>query len=160
MILARPCSSVWAIGMSLMILSVGFSSVVVDGAKSPTTFSTPSAAFSSSPSQAPTPASSDDEDKVIVSFDYMKEFMKDVFLTYGVPEDRAVLSADVLIESDKRGIDSHGLGRLKPIYCDRMDQGILFPDQPIEIIRETDTTAMVDGNLGIGLYIGPYCMQL
>lgn len=28
-------------------------------------------------------------------------------------------SQDVLIEADKRGIDSHGIGRLKPIYCDR-----------------------------------------
>jgi hypothetical protein len=47
------------------------------------------AAFFSSPS--PAPASNADE--VIVSFDYMKEFMTDVFLTYGVPKDRAELSA-------------------------------------------------------------------
>lgn len=46
------------------------------------------------------------------------------------------------------------------IYCDRMDQGILQPDTPIEIIKETDTTAFVEGNLGLGLYIGPYCMKL
>jgi L-2-hydroxycarboxylate dehydrogenase (NAD+) len=109
------------------------------------------------------PHSSDDETEdsvVIVPFDYMKEFMTDVFCSYGVPPDRASLCADVLIESDRRGIDSHGLGRLKPIYCDRMDQGILQPSMPIDIIKETDTTALLDGNLGIGLYIGPYCMQL
>jgi LDH2 family malate/lactate/ureidoglycolate dehydrogenase len=100
------------------------------------------------------------EPPVIVSFEYMKEFMKDVFLSYGVEQERAELCADVLIESDRRGIDSHGLGRLKPIYCDRMDQGILEPNAPIQILKETDTTALVDGNLGIGLYIGPYCMQL
>lgn len=96
----------------------------------------------------------------IIDFDYMKEFIEDVFLSYGVTAENAHISADVLIESDKRGIDSHGLGRLKPIYCDRMDQGILFPDRPIEIVKETKATAMVDGNLGLGLYIGPYCMQL
>jgi len=96
----------------------------------------------------------------IVDFDYMKEFITDVFVSYGVTPERAEICADVLIESDKRGIDSHGLGRLKPIYCDRMDQGILFPDQPIDIITETETTALVDGNLGLGLYIGPYCMQM
>jgi len=65
-----------------------------------------------------------------------------------------------LIEADKRGIDSHGLGRLKPIYCDRIDKGILWSNKPITIIKETETTALVDGNLGLGLYIGPYCMNL
>jgi LDH2 family malate/lactate/ureidoglycolate dehydrogenase len=89
----------------------------------------------------------------------MKQFIVDVFESYGVPADRAELCADVLVESDRRGIDSHGLGRLKPIYCDRMDANILYPNQPIDIVKET-ATALVDGNLGLGLYIGPYCMRL
>ena len=97
---------------------------------------------------------------VIVDFGVMKQFMKDVFLSYNVPEDRAEICSDVLIESDLRGIDSHGLGRLKPIYCDRIDEGILFSNKPIDIVKETETTALIDGNLGLGLYIGPYCMQM
>jgi L-2-hydroxycarboxylate dehydrogenase (NAD+) len=100
------------------------------------------------------------EKPVIVDFLYMKQFMKDVFLSYGCTEDQAEVSSDVLIEADKRGIDSHGLGRLKPIYCDRIDKGILWANKPITIIKETETTALVDGNLGLGLYIGPYCMNL
>jgi len=96
----------------------------------------------------------------IVDFDYMKQFMKDVFLSYGVTPERAETCSDVLIEADKRGIDSHGLGRLKPIYCDRMDNGILWADKPIDVVSESETTALVDGNLGLGLYIGPYCMQM
>jgi L-2-hydroxycarboxylate dehydrogenase (NAD+) len=96
----------------------------------------------------------------IISFEYMTAFMKDVFLSYGVPEKEADICADVLIESDKRGIDSHGIGRLKPIYCDRIDKGILHPYKPIDVLKETDTTAMVDGNLGLGLYVGPYCMNM
>lgn len=99
-------------------------------------------------------------DAPILGFEYMRQFMKDVFLAYGVTPERAEICGDVLIEADKRGIDSHGLGRLKPIYCDRIDQGILWPDRPITILKETETTALVDGNLGLGLYIGPYCMQL
>ena len=101
-----------------------------------------------------------DEEPVIVDFDYMKQFMKDVFLSYGCTEDQAEISSEVLIEADKRGIDSHGLGRLKPIYCDRIDKGILWANKPIDIIKETETTALVDGNLGLGLSIGPYCMNL
>mmetsp|Transcript_20395 Transcript_20395/g.42747 ORF Transcript_20395/g.42747 Transcript_20395/m.42747 type:complete len:442 (-) Transcript_20395:65-1390(-) len=96
----------------------------------------------------------------IISFEYMTAFMKDVFLSYGVPDKEATICADVLIESDKRGIDSHGIGRLKPIYCDRIDKGILYPYKPIDMIKETDTTAFVDGNLGLGLYIGPHCMNI
>jgi L-2-hydroxycarboxylate dehydrogenase (NAD+) len=100
------------------------------------------------------------EELPIVDFEYMKEFMKEVFLSYGVTPERAEICSDVLIEADKRGIDSHGLGRLKPIYCDRMDDGILWPEKPIDIITESETTALVDGNLGLGLYIGPHCMQM
>jgi hypothetical protein len=97
---------------------------------------------------------------VFCDFDFMSQFMKDVFMSYGVSEERAAMCADVLVESDRRGIDSHGVGRLKPVYCDRIDSGILKPDVPIDVIRETETTALLDGNLGLGLYIAPYCMQM
>lgn len=100
------------------------------------------------------------EEPVIVDFEYMKQFMKDVFISYGCTEEQAEISSDVLIEADKRGIDSHGLGRLKPIYCDRIDKGILWANKPITVIKETETTALVDGNLGLGLTIGPHCMKL
>lgn len=102
----------------------------------------------------------EEEKDPIIDFDYMKQFMKDVFLSYGVEDERAETCSNVLIEADKRGIDSHGLGRLKPIYCDRIDQGILYPSRPITIVKETATTALVDGDLGMGLYIGPHCMQM
>jgi LDH2 family malate/lactate/ureidoglycolate dehydrogenase len=86
--------------------------------------------------------------------------MKDVFVTYGCTDDQATTCSEVLIEADKRGIDSHGLGRLKPIYCDRMDNNILWANKPIDILKETDTTALLDGNLGLGLYIGPHAMKI
>ena len=61
-------------------------------------------------------AEPEEEPDPIIDFDYMKQFMYEVFLSYGVTPERAEVCSDVLIESDKRGIDSHGLGRLKPIY--------------------------------------------
>ncbi|EKX42168.1 hypothetical protein GUITHDRAFT_74129, partial [Guillardia theta CCMP2712] len=79
---------------------------------------------------------------------------------YGVPEDEANTAADVLIEADKRGISSHGIGRLKPIYCDRLDDGILRSTAPLTIIKDNDATAIVDGNNGLGLTIGPACMKM
>lgn len=122
----------------------------VFGASTPTNATTTDTTTTSPPPPPP----------VIIEFDTMKAFMKDVFLSYNIPEERAETCAEVLIEADRRGIDSHGLGRLKPIYCDRMDQGIVFPNPPIDILTETESTALVDGNLGLGLYIGPHCMQM
>ena len=68
-----------------------------------------------------------EENIVWLDFDLVRNFMKDVFIKLGVPEDDAVICADVLIESDKRGIDSHGLNRMKPIYYDRIKEGIQLP---------------------------------
>ena len=59
------------------------------------------------------------EGSVKVSLQYMKEFIKDTFSAYHIPLDKAEVAAEVLIEADRRGISSHGIGRLKPIYCDR-----------------------------------------
>ena len=74
---------------------------------------------------------------VYESFNRLEEFMKLAFTSVGVPESDAAICAAVLIESDKRGIDSHGVGRFKPIYIDRIEQGILNPVTEFEIVRET-----------------------
>ncbi len=50
--------------------------------------------------------------------------------------------------------------RLKPIYTDRLDDGIMHADAPIAVVRESDATALVDGNMGLGLVVGPWCMKL
>jgi len=100
------------------------------------------------------------EGSVKVKFDFMTSFMQTTFEAMGVPADQAAVCAGVLIEADLRGIDSHGIGRLKPIYCDRIDQGILKPTAPITTLKETDATALVDGGMAIGLYVGPHCMKM
>jgi len=71
-----------------------------------------------------------------------------------------VVCADVLITSDKRGIDSHGIGRLKPIYIDRIADGIQKPVTEFEIVKETGTTAVVDGHDGMGHVIGVRAMRM
>ena len=81
-----------------------------------------------------------------IDFDYLKSFIVDVFKGVGMTEADALICADVLIEADKRGIDSHGVGRLKSIYYDRIKEGILNPITKIDIVKETFTTAVIDGN--------------
>ena len=95
-----------------------------------------------------------------IDFDLMERFMTDVFMGIGVPEDEAKTCANVLIEADKQGIDSHGSNRLKPIYYDRIKDGIQFAKTNFEIVREGPTTAVVDGHHGMGMVIGKRAMGM
>ena len=94
------------------------------------------------------------------SFDKMEAFMKDVFIKVGVPPDDAAVCAEVLIELDKRGIDSHGVGRFKPIYIDRIKDGIQNPVTKFEVARDHLAIAVVDGHDGMGQVIGKKSMQM
>ncbi len=101
-----------------------------------------------------------EEHTVWIDFDTMEEFMTAVFAGLGVPEEEARICSDVLITADKRGIDSHGIGRLKTVYYDRIREGIQEPETVFEIVRETPATAVVDGHNGMGHYIGYRSMKL
>ncbi len=95
-----------------------------------------------------------------VDFNTLEKFMLDVFKGLGVPDEDAKICADVLIASDQRGIDSHGIARLKTIYYDRIRAGIQFPKTEFEIIRETPTTAVIDGHDGMGMVISKKSMNM
>lgn len=100
------------------------------------------------------------KDIVWVDCDTLESFMIDTFKGVGVPEDDAKICADVLITADKRGIDSHGIGRLKIIYYDRLKKGIQSPVTQFEIVKESPTTAVVDGHNGMGHVIAKKAMEL
>jgi len=95
-----------------------------------------------------------------VEFEVLENFMKDALKGAGVPEEDARIVADVLIESDKRGIDSHGIGRLKPIYIDRIDAGILNPETKIDIVKDEKAAAVLDGNNGMGHVVSKKAMAM
>jgi L-2-hydroxycarboxylate dehydrogenase (NAD+) len=96
-----------------------------------------------------------------VPFDLLENFMVDLFKSIGVEESEAKICADVLIQSDKRGIDSHGVGRLKPIYYDRIvNQKIQYPETEFEVVRDKGATAVVDGHHGMGMVISKRCMEM
>lgn len=100
------------------------------------------------------------KDIVWVDFDSLENFMVDVFKGIGVPEEDARICADVLITSDKRGIDSHGIGRLKPIYYDRIKAGTQSPKTDMEIVKDGPTNAVIDGHNGMGQVIAKKSMAL
>lgn len=95
-----------------------------------------------------------------VDFAFLEAFMGDALVAAGVPKDDARIIGEVLIESDRRGIDSHGIGRLKPIYIDRIRDGILNPKTTIEVIRERKTTAVLDGHNGMGHVVSKRAMEM
>ena len=75
--------------------------------------------------------------KSIVDWKTITSFVVDAFVGYGIPREDAEICADVLLESDKRGIESHGVNRFKPIYLDRIKAGIQSPVTNFEIVKET-----------------------
>ncbi len=96
----------------------------------------------------------------IVDWKTITDFVVDAFKGYGIPEEDAKVCADVLLESDKRGIESHGVNRFKPIYLDRIKAGIQNPVTNFEVVKETRTTAVVDGHDGMGQVIGVKSMNM
>lgn len=101
------------------------------------------------------------EEKIYwIDFNTMERFMVDVLKAAGVPDEDARICADVLITSDKRGIDSHGINRLKPIYIDRIKDGILNPITMMEVVKEGPTTAVIDGHDGMGHVIAKKSMAM
>ena len=96
---------------------------------------------------------------VFIPVDVMRKFIEDVFVHVNVPKEDAAICADVLIASDMRGIESHGIQRLK-MYYDRIKTGQQSAITNFEIVKESPTTATVDGHHGMGMVIGKRAMQL
>ncbi|MCC6147713.1 MAG: Ldh family oxidoreductase [Anaerolineaceae bacterium] len=99
------------------------------------------------------------ENTRFIPVDVLQNFIRDVFTSVGVPEEEAAISAEILIASDLRGVESHGIGRLK-MYYDRIKNGQHLPVTNFEIVRESPATATVDGHHGVGMVIGHRAMTL
>lgn len=99
------------------------------------------------------------ETRPYVSWELMNRFLIDAFKGYGVPEADAAICADVLLESDRRGIESHGCNRFKPIYIDRIVRGTLKPVTELEIVKETPTTVLMDAHDGMGMVASYHMME-
>ena len=100
------------------------------------------------------------ETRPFISWQLADDFMTAVFEKMGVPTEDARLCADVLLESDRRGIESHGCNRFKPIYIGRIKSGILNPVTKIDILKETPTTAVLDANDGMGMVASKKAMDM
>src|SRR5262245_1207267 len=84
----------------------------------------------------------------------LREFSARVFGHFGVPPPDAAQAAAVLAAADLRGVDSHGVARLRT-YFDMLSLGRINPRPNVRVVRELAATATVDGDNGLGLVVGP-----
>ena len=87
------------------------------------------------------------------------DFTKAILLKIGCSEEHAATSAKVLLSADLRGIDSHGVARLTG-YVRLWEAKRVNANPQLKIIHETPSTAVVDGDSGLGLVVAPFAMQV
>lgn len=95
----------------------------------------------------------------IFPYDHLHAFTRDVFVKMGCPPDQAELATTVLLSADLRGIDSHGVARLSG-YIRLWEAGRINARPEIRVVHETPSTAVIDGDSGLGLVVAPFAMQV
>lgn len=95
------------------------------------------------------------------NFDHqaLVNFSKAIFLKIGCSPEHAQLAANVLSSADLRGVDSHGIARLIG-YVRLWEKGRINAKPTIKVVHETPSTAVVDGDKGLGLVVAPQAMEI
>ncbi len=95
----------------------------------------------------------------LFTFQHLSMFTKNIFLAIGCTEKEAAIATETLLSADLRGVDSHGVARLSG-YVRLWEAQRVNAKPNIKIIHETPSTAVVDGDAGLGLVVAPYAMQV
>lgn len=95
----------------------------------------------------------------MIAYEELKKFTYNVFIKMGCPVADAELATEVLLNADLRGIDSHGVARLTG-YVRLWESGRINTTPNIKIVHETPSTAVVDGDRGLGLVVAPKAMEI
>ena len=91
-----------------------------------------------------------DDIAVRVDVDKLRSVTEQVFMKCGVPESEAKQGADVLIFADQSGIDTHGVSNMLRSYVAGYNSDVLNPNPEMKTIKETPSTATIDGDGGLG----------
>ena len=101
-----------------------------------------------------------DDIAIRVNVDSLRAVTERIFMKCGVPESEAYLGADVLMFADQSGIDTHGVSNMLRSYVSAYNSGTLNPEPRLQIVKETPSTATIDGDGGLGLMIAPKAMDI
>lgn len=96
---------------------------------------------------------------MVFQYSDLFDFTKSIFLKMGCPEKDADLASDVLLSADLRGVDSHGVARLSG-YVRLWEKGRINAKPDIKVTYETPSTAVVNGDGGLGLVVAPFAMKV
>jgi len=91
--------------------------------------------------------------------DELRDVSARILRALGVSEGDAELVSRLLVEANLRGVDSHGVMRL-PEYAELIRQGAIKLGTKIEVVRDSPTTALINGNWGLGQIIGTRAMEI
>ncbi|MBP6024095.1 Ldh family oxidoreductase [Ferruginibacter sp.] len=95
----------------------------------------------------------------IFTYQQLYSFCTAAFLKIGCSEADAAIASKALLSADLRGIDSHGVARLSG-YVRLWEAKRVNASPHLKIVHETPSTAVVDGDRGLGLVVAPYAMQV
>ena len=101
-----------------------------------------------------------DEDKIYVPVDKITEVTQNILKASGVSEEGAKNSTSVLIGNDLRGVETHGVSNGLRLYVENYASGNYNSKPNIKIVRESATTANIDGDGALGAEIGPIAMEM
>ena len=95
----------------------------------------------------------------IYTYEQLFEFTRSVFEKIGCSMEDATIATTNLLRADVRGVDSHGIARLSS-YIRLWESGRINAVAQPKVIHETPSTAVVDGDAGLGLVVAPFAMQV
>jgi L-2-hydroxycarboxylate dehydrogenase (NAD+) len=97
-----------------------------------------------------------------VNHERLVRFVQAAFEKLGVPNADAQIGADALVAADLRGVDTHGVIRFSPQawYVKWLTEGSMTARPNIRVISESSSTALIDGDRGMGMVIGHRAMEL
>ena len=93
------------------------------------------------------------------TYQHLHNFSKNIFLKIGCSDADAETATKSLLSADLRGVDSHGVARLSG-YIRLWEAERVNAKPDLKIIHETPSTAVVDGDRGLGLVVAPFAMQV
>src|SRR5688500_14643263 len=95
----------------------------------------------------------------VFSLKSLQSFTESLLQHIGCSKADAHLAAEVLLSADLRGIDSHGIARLSG-YVRLWAAKRINAAPNVRVVHETPSTAVVDGDGGLGLVVGPKAMDI
>lgn len=98
-------------------------------------------------------------EKTYFKADSLRSFCEEVFISCNMIPKDAYIVADSLVQSNLRGVDSHGVTRVG-IYVKRLKMGLVNPRPNVEVVRESAATLLVDGDNGMGQVVGVRALEL